>query len=616
MCGIVGFNWPDEQKIQELTNSIAHRGPDQTGIYINEQISFGHRRLSILDLSAAGHQPAFYEATKGAYSKKYQPDFLINSDLGIVFNGEIYNFQEIRATLIKKGFTFTTRCDTEVILASYLAWGKKCVEKFNGMWAFCIYDKKKNQLFLSRDRLGIKPLYYYHYQNKFAFGSELKTILQSGIPKAINPTALNHYLLLGFAPPEQSMVQGVAKLLPAHNLTFDLTKNKIIEVKRYWQTTFSQTIKDEKTAIQAIREALDKAVKRRLLADVPVGAFLSGGVDSSVIVYLMRKYVKDLKTFSIRFDYNDFNESKWAKIISDKFETDHHEITFTSKEVVDYIPKLPFHFDEPFGDASMIPTFLVSKVAREKVTVCLSGTGGDELFAGYHRHHEFLMLQKLVRFPSVFKKLLSTGYSVVNKDKAKKLNELLQSSSNSELYIKLFSHLFRGKQELVVDLEKVAYIRTYFRDTHTLTKLLNFEQNLYLPEDLLVKEDRATMANSLEGRVPFLDHELVNVANQIDNSLKLKGKEGKYILKKAFEDFLPHEILYRKKQGFGVPLKYYFQKELKDFAYSQLFDYKGYDYYDKKTINHLWQNHQNNTSDYSALFWNLMMFNMWYKQWI
>lgn len=617
MCGITGFNWRDDNKINELNNLLEHRGPDDAGTYTDDRLSFAQRRLSILDLSDAGHQPMFYTKKNGACSEKHNPKLIQEAKTGIVFNGEIYNFPELKSELQKKGYVFTTQCDTELILAAYLEWGTECVKRFNGMWAFCLYDIAQNQLFLSRDRMGQKPLYYYLHNGKFIFGSELKVFYKSAIKKEVDDDALHYYMLLNTSPSDRTIVKHIRKLLPGHSLIFNL-KDKTINTTSYWQIHFAEN--NDMTAYDArqhIYSLLDDSIRMRLLSDVPVGAFLSGGVDSSTIVYFMRKHISDLKTFSIRFDYKEFNESSWAKIIADKFNTDHYEIDFTAQDVKQLINDLPNYFDEPFGDSSMIPTYLVSKVARRHVTVCLSGTGGDELFAGYPRHHEYLLLKKLARLPRFIKTLLTYGYRLKNSDKANKLNELLNTNDDGYLYIKLFSHLFRGEDTSEYDLEKLYFLTKHFIYNDKVTNLLNFEQNIYLPDDLLVKEDRATMAHSLEGRIPFLDYQLVEFANTIPSKLKLQGKQGKYILKKTFENKLPNEILYRQKQGFGVPLPYYFRNELKDYTYDILFNANiPLQYIKPEVLNHFWNQHQKGISDYSALFWNIIMFNKWYEKWM
>ncbi|RLD83249.1 MAG: asparagine synthase (glutamine-hydrolyzing) [Bacteroidetes bacterium] len=615
MCGIAGFNWVDNNKIAEITETLNHRGPNDTGYHVDNSVSLGQKRLSILDLSDAGHQPMFYTPEKGACSSKYKKELIANSKTGIVFNGEIYNFKEIRTQLQNKNYVFTTNCDTELVLAAYLEWGTKCVEKFNGMWAFCIYDKEKNILFLSRDRLGIKPLYYYQSENKFIFASELKAFYKAKIPFEINTDSLNHFFIFSCTPNDNSIIENVKKLQAAENLIYSLTENKIISRNKYWKTKFSEDKISENEASEQLYKLIDDSVKKRLLSDVEVGAFLSGGLDSSIIVYFMQKYVKNLKTFSIRFDYNDFNESAYAKIIADKFETQHFEIAFTAKDIKKLIDELPHFYDDPFGDASMIPTFLVSKVASEHVSVVLSGTGSDEIFAGYGRYSEYLTLKKLKKQPAFFKNLLVNIYKQRNPDKAAKLKQLLFTKNDEELYFKLLSDLFRGEDAIRPNLNKIKKLEKYFNQNSILNSVLNFDQNLYLSEDLLVKEDRATMAHSLEGRVPFLDHRVVEFANSLPVNLKLKYKTGKYGLKKTFDKHLPKEILYREKQGFGVPLKHYFRNELKDYAESIIFDFKDFEYFDKVIVRKMWNLHQTGKADYASLFWNIIIFNKWYSNW-
>ncbi len=616
MCGIIGINWPDESKIKILNNLMKHRGPDDAGIYIDENISLAQRRLSILDLTPAGHQPMFYHPQEGACSEFHKSANIPKAKVGIVFNGEIYNFQTLKVQLQEKGYFFNTRCDTELVLAAYLEWGHKCVKKFNGMWAFGIYDKSKNRFFLSRDRYGIKPLYYYENSGIFMFSSELKPFIRSHFHFDIDSQALNFFHYFSITPRNRSMLKGVKKLLPAHNLIYDLTENKIVNYKPYWHIEFNPVKRTEDQHRELIFNALDKAVKRRLLADVPVGAFLSGGLDSSIIVSFMRKYVNDLKTFSIRFDYHKFNESKWAQLVAKHFNTIHHEIEFSHRDVKELIDTLPYYYDEPFADASMIPTFLVSKVAAKHVTVILSGTGGDELFAGYSRYHEYIFLKKLCKYPRLAKKFITTMARFYSHDIAGKLENLLFSNDSEEMYIKLFSHLFRHPDDQFPDKDIIQEVKKFMTGNHRLTQLLNFDQHVYLPDDLLIKEDRATMAHSIEGRVPFLDHEVAEVANTIPPGLKMYGHEKKYILKKAFEGILPDRVTHREKKGFGVPLEYYLRKELKNFAEEIIFDYNGFDFYDREELLQLWKQHQQKKYNYAPLFWNIIMLNKWHYQWM
>jgi len=606
MCGIVGFNWQDEKKIRSLACLLEHRGPEQEGFHVRDGVSIGHKRLRIIDLSEKGRQPIYNE----------------DRTICITYNGEIFNFQELRQILQKAGHKFQSQTDTEVLVHGYEEWGTSLLERINGQFAFCIFDKTKNIFFIARDRLGIKPLYYYCDQKRFIFGSELKVFLKSDIERQISKKALNYYLLFGNTPSGQSILENVKKVLPGTYIIYDLTTRKIKESRRYWTLTFSpdESISESEVKEQIIQR-LDQSVKMQLISDVPLGAFLSGGVDSSIIVALMRKYVKDLNTFSIKFDIPGYDESRYAKIISDRFQTKHHEIEFNAESVKNLISELPYYYDEPFGDPSMIPTCLVCRVAKKYVTVSLSGTGGDELFAGYPRHIELRLLKQLNHLPAIAKKLLSSSVLALNvllrNDKLNKLQTFIGPTEDTwALYLKLFSYMFRDKYEQMEKLAEFSYLKVHFKYDDDVTNALNFDTNEYLPDCLLTKEDRASMAVTLEVRVPFLDHTLVEFAAKIPSRLKIKRTEKKYILKKAFSDILPRKILYRRKQGFGVPLVHYFRNELKDFAYKEIFDSGEFDYYDKNFLENLWQKHQKRHADYSRLFWSIIMFNLWYRKWM
>lgn len=606
MCGIVGFNWEDEKKVRFLASLLYHRGPEQEGFHVADGVSVGHKRLCIIDLSVKGRQPLYNE----------------DKTVCVSYNGEIFNFEQLRGILQESGHRFESRTDTEVLVHGYEQWGTGLLEKINGQFAFCIFDKKKNIFFIARDRLGIKPLYYYCDDRNFIFGSELKVFLRSDIKKEINKNALDYYLLFGNTPSEQSILEDVKKLPAGCYLVYDLKERKIQKYQRYWAVSFDeQTGCSEEELKRQIADRLEESVRMQLISDVPLGAFLSGGVDSSIIVSIMRKYVNELNTFSIRFDRPDYNESHYAKIVSDKFHTIHHEIEFNAESVRDLIAQLPNFYDEPFGDSSMIPTCLVCRVAKKHVTVSLSGTGGDELFGGYPRYNKFIVLKKLNHLPTAFKHILSRSVEAANlllkKDGFNKLVTFLgRRQPDYIIYLQLFSYMFRSKDESIEKLAPFDYLRKHFRYDDDITNAMNFDINEYLPDCLLVKEDRASMAVSLEARVPFLDHQLVEFAARIPPGFKIKMGRKKYILKKAFSDVLPAEILYRKKQGFGVPLEHYFRDELRDYTRREIFDFDAYDYYDKNLLKELWQRHQQKISDYSRLFWSIMMFNLWFKKWM
>ncbi|MBN2139320.1 MAG: asparagine synthase (glutamine-hydrolyzing) [Sedimentisphaerales bacterium] len=606
MCGIVGFNWEDDSKIRRLARLLEHRGPEQEGFHVRDGISIGHKRLKILDLSDKAAQPIYSE--DGAAC--------------ITYNGEVYNFETLREELESKGHKFISKTDTEVLVHGYEQWGTDLLERINGQFAFCIFDRKQNTLFLARDRLGIKPLYFYDNGERFMFGSELKVFLDSDIDKRIDKTAMNHYLLFGNTPSGQSILENVRKLAPGSYIIYDLAAGKIKQHSRYWSLSFCEDPDiSEDRAKRQIAEKLDRSTRARLVSDVPLGAFLSGGVDSSIIVALMRKYVKELNTFSIRFDRPGYNESKYAKIVSDMFETDHHEIEFNADSVRDLIAELPYYYDEPFGDSSMIPTCLLCRVARKYVTVSLSGTGGDELFAGYPRYRQLGLLKKLNSMPAPLRKTMGISLRALNlllrSDKLGKLQTFLGPREQTwQLYLKLFSYMFRSPAEQGHNLAEFKSLGRYFKYESDITNAMNFDTNEYLPECLLTKEDRASMAVSLEVRLPFLDHELVEFAATLAPGMKTKGSDNKHILKKAFAGVLPREILYRRKKGFSVPLADYFRNELRDFAHEEIFTDRTFDYCNRDFLTTLWRKHQTARADYARIFWSIIMFNLWQKKWM
>lgn len=617
MCGIVGFSGSDRTALEAATRLLAHRGPDDEGLFVDDWVSLGHRRLSILDLRPAGHQPMFYDRALGAVSERLNPLAVAAAEVGIVFNGEIYNFHEVRAELEAKGYVFATRGDTEVILASYLEWGETCMQRFNGMWAFALVDRRRRTLLLARDRLGVKPLYILDEGGRLIFGSEVKVFLKLGGSRPVAPDSLAYYTAFGFTPPGATMLSGVQKLNPGEALVYDLAERRISRRFRYWDIPWPAPVsRSFGEAAVELRELLTAAVRRRLIADVPVGAFLSGGVDSSIIVALMRPAVADLKTFSVRFDHPEYDESPWSRLVAKQMGTDHHELPFSAADVRSLIDRLPDFYDDPLGDPSMIPTYLVSQVARQHVTVSLSGTGGDELFAGYPRYREALVLQRLRALPRPLRRLLVALYARANPDRARKLEGLLESADAGTLYLQLFSHRFRRLGDRLPGSSGAAQPLPREDASDPLRPMLHVDQSVYLPEALLVKEDRASMAHGLEARVPFLDYTVVEYANSLPPDFKLRGGEGKRILKHAFADVLPRGVSARRKQGFGVPLAAYFRGELRGFAEERLFEPATRGLVDEATVRELWAEHQSGRSDYAQYLWCILSFNVWYSRWL
>ncbi|MEM4756159.1 MAG: asparagine synthase (glutamine-hydrolyzing), partial [Candidatus Woesearchaeota archaeon] len=593
MCGILGFSWNDPSLLKKLTRLLKHRGPDAEGFYTDDIVSLGHRRLSILDLSKNGQQPMPNE----------------DSTIWITYNGEIFNFETIRNALIKKGHHFISKTDTEVLIHGYEEWGHSLLKRLNGQFAFCIYDKKRKELFLARDRMGINPLYYYFDTKKFIFGSELKVILKSGVRLTLNTFAKDYYFLFGHCPRRESIIENTYKIEPGYYLVFDLQKCSIRDYKPYWSPTFSATITSEKDALVSLKRLFEDAVQLRLVADVPVGAFLSGGVDSSAVVAYASKYKKNLNTFSIKFEYDEFDESKYAALVSKTFSTTHHTITFTANEICQLLPKLIYHYDEPFADPSMIPTFLVSSVARRNVTVSLSGDGGDELFGGYHTYSYYHLLTFSTYYPKFFNTLFSTLFSFFPSNQY--LTTYFSLASQQKKYAPLMSFLLPSQARRFLSKDPMLYYKTYeaFFHPHWLHHAIYHDFKNYLPCDILTKVDRASMANSLESRPPLLDHRFVEFACSLHPSLKIRGyKKGKYIFKKAFEGILPSIILTRKKQGFSVPLRYYLKKELKSYV-DNLYDntfLKQYGF-SKSLLD------SNKTN--IRLLWALIIFKEWSKVW-
>lgn len=609
MCGICGFNWEDKTLAKKMAWTLEHRGPDHDGYYTDRNISLGHKRLSIIDLSEKGKQPMHNE----------------DSSIWIIYNGEIYNFMHLRQELEKKGHRFYSNTDTEAVIHAYEEFGEECVQKFNGMFSFAIWDLRQKKLFCSRDRLGIKPFYYYWDGNKFIFASEIKAILQHPVKRAVDETALSYYLAYTFIPGENSIFQNIYKLMPGTSLV--LKENKI-KIKKYWNPDFSDKINaDESYFIKKINECLDASVKRRMIADVPVGAFLSGGIDSSAVVAKMSKMTSNLKTFSVSFDVTDYDESKYSSLIAEKFSTDHHSFHFKAGDILKHISFISSHYDEPLADSSIVPTYIISKIARKHVKVALTGEGGDESFAGYDRYNAFKQLRFARRLPKIFrKKSQSFAFEkehLINK-LAKKASIFLEYSGmkNYEIYSKTWSNIgIEPKNELLSkknDFKIHNHYKPFFKYRSFLDNSLNSDINNYLPSDLLKKVDMSSMAVSLEARVPFLDHEFIEFTCRIPSYLKIKHNEKKYILKKALKGILPDEILYRKKKGFDIPMEHYFKSELKSFVHDLLTsqDFIKRKIFNQDKINKLIEQHMSGRKNNKQAIFSLIMLEQWFRKWV
>ena len=561
MCGIVGFIGKDKNKLISMLDSIKHRGPDDRGVFV-EKVSFGHVRLSILDLSKNGHQPMEFD------------------NLAIVFNGEIYNFKEIRKSL--KEYDFYSNSDTEVVLKAFHKWGIRAVDKFIGMFAFCIYDKKENKLFLFRDRVGVKPLYYYFDGKNFAFSSEVRALKVYKNNLEVNKNALCEFFQYGYIFDELSVYNNIKKVKPAHFLEVNLNKLEIKE-KEYWSVLpffENQFNKSEKELIDELEELLVDAFSLRMVSDAPVGVFLSGGVDSSIVAAILQKHIGNINTFTIGFKENEYNEAPFAKEVAKYIGSHHIEKYLRVNEARDILDMFPKIYDEPFGDSSGIPTYLVSKIAKQNgVKVVLSADGGDEIFCGYSRYWITKNLgDKFFKLPFILRKNIANFMDFVGVDRASKLNfgiknfyhkynqlgEMLKSSSWQEFYEKILHSSKKYDLEKLIKCENIKEFE-YFKtgeNINPMQGMMLWDFYRYLPDDILVKVDRATMANSIEGREPMLDHRIIEFMAQVPFEYKYKNGESKYLLKKVLERYLPKNLIYRPKQGFGIPVFEWFSKDL------------------------------------------------------
>ena len=624
MCGILGTlsfsNTVDEQRLVSMRDTMPYRGPDSNGIWIssNSHCGLAHLRLSILDPTPAGHQPRVEEHGR----------FVIS------YNGEVYNYIEIRAELQKKGYTFETGTDTEVILSAYIEWGEDCLNRFNGMFAIAIYDNETETLFLARDRLGIKPLYYYQDEHEFIFASETKAILKglNALPE-LNIDLIDDYMSFGYIPGENTLHKGIKRLMPGYYAV--ITRERFV-TEQWWDLEFnSSEEKDEEFYLKESKRLLESAIDLRLRSDVPLGIFLSGGIDSSAVVGLLADKVKEpLKTFSIAYDFGkNFDETQYARMVAEKFGTDHHELKITPQQFADFIPEYIHLMDEPVTEAAAISLFFVSKLAKEKVTVALSGEGSDEIFAGYDLYQYMNVLEKYRGivgqkgseiFANVSNKVLGKSHKL-----SKYLNMATQPLEKRYKGMSTYPDaekeaLYRDDFKLEVDKEKLRtnhgeFSRNLFaknRNNDQLSKMLYFDTKTWLVDDLLIKADRMSMGTSIELRVPFLDYRLVEFAASIPSKYKIKNREGKYVLKKMMEGILPDEIIYRKKMGFPTPLKMMFQKELKDYAHSLLLsdDTKLHKFFKIERIRQLVEEHNANKYDHHKTLWQLVVLEEWLRK--
>ncbi len=627
MCGITGIF--DTRGASEISRELLHtmnetqfhRGPDEGGLHLEPGVGLGHRRLSIIDLSS-GQQPLFNE----------------DGSVVVVFNGEIYNFQELVPELEALGHVFRTHSDTEVIVHAWEAWGEACVARFRGMFAFALWDRKQETLFVVRDRFGVKPLYYaYLASGEFIFGSELKSLMaHPGLTRDIDPLAVEEYFAYGYVPEPRTIFKGTCKLPPGFTLTLKRGEAHALP-RQYWDMPFTPVaVKDEASAMDELVGRLKESIRLRMIADVPLGAFLSGGVDSSAVVAMMATQSDTpVNTCSIGFDDPAFNEIEFAQQVADRYHTRHH-VEMVAADDFGLVDKLANVYDEPYADSSALPTYRVCELARKHVKVALSGDGGDEHFAGYRRYRWFRYEERMRAVmpltlrrplfgvlgklypkadwaPKVFR--AKTTFEALARDTVEGYFHgvsLLSDAQRKQLFSPSFKRELQGYEAVEVLRRHAAVAPT--DDPLSLVQYLDMKT--YLVGDILTKVDRASMAHALEVREPLLDHELMGWVSGLPTDLKLRGSEGKYLLKKSMEPYLPHDVLYRKKMGFSVPLAAWFRGPLAATIRSVVLGERlaSTSLFNQDFLREVLEAHQTGRRDYSVILWTVLMFDAFLGQ--
>jgi asparagine synthase (glutamine-hydrolysing) len=622
MCGILGFinidreNRVDERIAHAMAAAIRHRGPDDEGFYFKNNVALGMRRLSIIDL-ATGRQPISNE----------------DGSVWVVFNGEIYNFRELRQRLLARGHQFSTSSDTEVIVHLYEDHGDELVDHLNGMFAFALWDERRQRLLIARDRMGEKPLYFAQTANSFIFASELKSlIIHPEVERRVNLLALRKYLQYEFVPSPHTMIKGARKLRPAQRLIFE---NGEWRTESYWRLSYEgERLKiSEEEAAEELHNRLREAVRMRLVSDVPLGVLLSGGIDSSTVAALACEAAGErVKTFSIAFDERSFDESSYARLVAEHLGTEHYEQRFTEREMLEIVPEIPRLLDEPLGDGSLIPTFLLSRFTRERVTVALGGDGGDELLAGYptyaaHRMADYY--RALPRFlrrgliePAVARLPVSTD-NLSFDFRAKRFVQGAALPAGTRHTVWMGSYTAEQQRLLLAPEVLVAYpdeqvfdeVRIYDHPNghDVIEQMMKLDATHYLSECVLFKVDRASMAASLETRAPFLDHTLVEFLTKLPIEMKMRGLTGKYLLKRAMRDRLPQPVINRPKKGFGMPVAKWVKGELRSFVRDMFASerLKRRGLFNADYVERLLSEHERGVADHRKLIWTLLMFEMW-----
>ncbi|MFH1610663.1 MAG: asparagine synthase (glutamine-hydrolyzing) [Patescibacteria group bacterium] len=614
MCGISGFNFQDTNLIEAMNKKVHHRGPDDNGLYVEQGISLGHTRLSIIDLSEKGRQPIFNE----------------DKSLVIVFNGEIYNYQELKKELSSR-HKFYTQTDTEVLLHLYEELGPECLQKLNGIFAFAIWDKRKQELFLARDRMGIKPLYYYHAHNKFIFSSEIKAILaHKEVEREVNIGSINHYFNLGFVPQPLTAFNNIHKLPSAHYLIF---KNNKAYTKKYWQVNDFKNLKNREVIENQIDYLVNDSIKHQLISDRPVGIFLSGGIDSNVVVGVAKKYLPHkIKTYTVGFEAihgHKFNaDFELAQKTSQFHQTDHHTLIINEKDIIDNLEDVIYHIDDPINNGSQIAVYLLARLAKQDVAVVLSGGGGDELFGGYPRYFYNRLIDRWQSLPSFLqsKLLLTLASKVTKKDIYSKF-----TATNMNRYSQF---MFRKNEDIKKILKPEIWHKNVTRDFYQEKFFANIDpvfkkdftkyfgmvdRQTWLLDLGLVMEDKITMASGLEERVPLLDHRLVELSAKIPTKFKIRGKDTKHIFKSAMQKYIAPHVFDEPKRGFASPVSEWLRTGLYDFTKHILSpDYcpATKRYFDFKMVNKIFEDHVHKRKYNMLLVWGIMTWQVWYKKFI
>ncbi|MBN3038352.1 MAG: asparagine synthase (glutamine-hydrolyzing) [Candidatus Omnitrophica bacterium] len=623
MCGFVGFvGHHDDRLLERMNARIAHRGPDDVGYFSRDNVNLGHRRLSVLDLSSAGHQPMSNE----------------DGTIWLAYNGEIYNFRQLREILLKKGHKFKSRSDTETIIHGYEEWGIEIIKKLNGMFAFAIYDSVKKKVILARDRIGEKPLFYAQVGKHFYFASEIQALLQVDELKAeVDRQSLIYYLMLGYIPFPNSIIKGIFKLPASHYLEY---KDAEVKVSRYWEITYSpkeQKPLREEFYCQRVRSLFEESVKNRLIADVPLGVFLSGGIDSSlVLAFASKNSSQPVKAFSIGFSEDTFNELKYAKQVAEHCGAKHYEFILKYDALYKILPEIMGFFGEPVADPSFLPTYLLAKLTRQYVTVALGGDGCDESFAGYVTHKNVDLANMYFRLPHFLKNatkravdLLPVSHKYMSFDfKAKGFISGMDHHPiwANFLWLGAFSppetmQMLKKEYKHQFLLDRLKSLgSTYLREHENISlldKILFFDMRYFLQDDLLVKTDLMSMAHALEVRAPFLDYDLLDFVTRMPSKLKVKGAATKYILKKAMSDMLPAAILKRKKQGFSIPVAEWLSKpDVWEFV-QEVFNKEKIEregFFDYQSIDNLLKEHIAKKRNNWRKIWALLIFELWFER--